>query len=70
MAVHLGATDKKSSQTEDRVGTAALENMDEVTRKLEHTPAGDASSHGTKYVTKDVGQQGVEGHIVNNIPLK
>ena len=38
IAAHLGAADKKSFQNEDRAGTAALEQVDEVTRKLDRTP--------------------------------
>ena len=57
MSVDLGAADEKSSTKEDRPERTALRKVDEVTRKVGQTLAEDTSSHGTKHVTWDIGQQ-------------
>ena len=64
------AANEKSSTKEDRPERTALRHVDEVTQEVGQTLAEDTSSHGTKHMRGDIGQQSVRGQGLGLVRVK
>ena len=70
MAAHLGTADEKSSIMEDRPDTAVLRQVDRVTYEADQTLDEDVSSHSTKHLHMDFGQQGAKDHRMGSMRIE